>query len=203
MNIDKNLKLHDNKTNKMESKIKEKCESSKKFEEKCELLKQSENKFNILFMERAIELARKGSLVKKTGGPFGAVIVKDSKIIGEGYNTVLSKKDPTCHAEIVAIRKACKLQGNIDLSGSVIYSSGQCCPMCYSACVWSNIGAIFYASTVEDATKYGSFRDEEMYIDLQNKDASARKIPSFNISQAKDSISDVWKQYHESQHDNY
>lgn len=96
------------------------------------------------------------------GGPFGACIVKDGRIIGRGSNHVLSNMDPTAHAEIIAIRDACNTINSYDLNGCELYTSCFPCPMCLSAIVWSNITKIYYGNTKEDAEKIG-FRDNYIY----------------------------------------
>lgn len=96
------------------------------------------------------------------GGPFGACIVKDNKIIGKGSNNVLSTNDPTAHAEIVAIRDACKKINSYDLSGSILYTDCYPCPMCLSAIIWSNIKVVYYGNTKKDAARIG-FRDDFIY----------------------------------------
>ena len=103
------------------------------------------------FMKRAIELSENSA--NSTGGPFGSVIVKDEKIIAEASNEVTFTNDPTAHAEIVAIRKACKNLNTFNLSGCDIYTSCEPCPMCLSAIYWSRINNIYYANTREDAKK--------------------------------------------------
>ena len=113
------------------------------------------------YMEVANSLASE-NLVTKVGGPFGACVVKDGKIIGKGSNHVISNNDPTAHAEIVAIRDACKNINSYDLSECVLYTSCYPCPMCLSAVIWSNIKMVYYGNTKEDADKIG-FRDEEIY----------------------------------------
>ena len=85
------------------------------------------------------------------GGPFGAVIVRDGAIVGEGWNEVLSSNDPTAHAEVVAIRRACRERGTYDLSGCEIYSSCEPCPMCLSAIYWSRIGRVYFSIGRHDA----------------------------------------------------
>ena len=103
------------------------------------------------------------------GGPFGAVIVDDSgNIISKGHNKVLSSNDPTNHAEVVAIREACKKLGTHDLSGYTIYSSCEPCPMCLSAIIWSNIKKVYFGADRKDAANAG-FRDDAIYDYLQNK----------------------------------
>lgn len=122
------------------------------------------------FLDRAIELSLYG-IDNNFGGPFGAVIVKNNKIVGEGYNKVTSTNDPTAHAEIVAIRDACKNLNTFDLSDCDLYSSCEPCPMCLSAIYWSNIKKIFYSNTKKQAGNIG-FRDDFIYEEFtkpQNK----------------------------------
>ena len=126
------------------------------------------------FINKVIELAQKNVLAGK-GGPFAAVIVKDDKIISYGYNQVTSKKDPTLHAEIDAIRKAAKKLKTFDLSGCEIFSSCYPCPMCFSAIYWANIKKVYYSATKEVATKYG-FKDGKIYKELENKIKSVKFV---------------------------
>ncbi len=109
------------------------------------------------FMSLAIKEAKIG-ILKGDGGPFGSIIVKNNKIIGKAHNTVLKNNDPTCHGEIQAIRSACKKIKNFDLSGSVLYSTGEPCPMCLCACMWANIKLIYFGCTLKENEKIG-FRD--------------------------------------------
>jgi len=113
------------------------------------------------FMKVAIEEAYAG-IEASEGGPFGAVIVKDGKIIGRGHNQVVKRHDPTCHGEMMAIRDACEKLGTFDLSGSVIYTTGEPCPMCLGAILWANIDMVYYGCNVVDTAKIG-FRDERFY----------------------------------------
>ena len=113
------------------------------------------------YMKIAKELAEK-NLKTNEGGPFGACVVKNGKIIGKGSNLVLSSNDPTAHAEIVAIREACKTINSYDLSDCELYANCYPCPMCLSAIIWSNIKKVYYGNTKEDAAKIG-FRDDEIY----------------------------------------
>ena len=113
------------------------------------------------FMERANALA-KDNLTTNVGGPFGAVIVKDGKIVGEGSNHVLESHDPTAHAEVMAIRHAASNLGTHDLSGCTLYTSCYPCPMCLSAIIWANIRTVYYGNTKEDAAEIG-FRDDFIY----------------------------------------
>jgi len=126
------------------------------------------------FMLRAVELSKIGMQNGK-GGPFGCVIVKDGKIVGEGHNQVTSSNDPTAHAEVVAIRNACKNLNTFQLDGCEIYTSCEPCPMCLGAIYWARPTKIYYANTREDA-KYIGFDDSFIYdeIPLEIKD---RKIP--------------------------
>jgi len=108
------------------------------------------------------------------GGPFGAVIVKNDTIIGRGCNMVVSHNDPTAHAEIVAIRQACVNINSYDLSGSVIYSTCEPCPMCFSAVYWANINEVIYSLSRNDAELMG-FKDNHIYNEIY-KDLSERNI---------------------------
>ena len=120
------------------------------------------------FMRIANDLAI-DNLKVKNGGPFGACVVKDGIIIGKGSNQVLKTNDPTMHAEIVAIREACKTLNTYDLSGCEIYTTCFPCPMCLSAIIWANIDNIYYGNTKEDAKEIG-FRDEYIYDYIKNID---------------------------------
>ena len=125
------------------------------------------------FMSRAIELAAEnaGSV---TGGPFGAVIVKDGEIVAAQSNKVTVDIDPTAHAEVNAIREACKVLGTFDLSGCILYSSCEPCPMCLSAAYWAHIDKIYYAADRYDAARVG-FDDEFIYKEL-SLPVSARRL---------------------------
>jgi len=124
------------------------------------------------FMRRAIRLSLDN--VKKGGGPFGAVIVKDGKVISSGTNNVTSKNDPTAHAEIDAIKKAAKNIKNFDLSECELYTSCEPCPMCLSAIYWARISRIYYGNTKKDAAKIG-FRDDFIYHEI-DKPMKKRKL---------------------------
>ena len=122
------------------------------------------------FMKKAIENADNG-ITNNEGGPFGAVIVsKKGEIISNGNNKVLSQKDPTAHAEIVAIREACKKLNTYDLSDYILYTSCEPCPMCLSAIIWSNIKNVYYGCTKNDAGEIG-FRDDIIYDYLKGKNS--------------------------------
>src|SRR6186713_2648457 len=126
------------------------------------------------FLERAIELSRQG-MQEGNGGPFGCVIVKDGEIIGEGVNEVLVKNDPTSHAEVVAIRKACKKLNNFQLTGCDVYTSCEPCPMCMGAIYWARPNRVIYANTKEDAAAI-EFDDDFIYREI-NTTMNDRKIP--------------------------
>ena len=128
---------------------------------------------NNSFMLRAIELSINSA--NKDGGPFGCIIVKNNKIIAEGSNKVTALNDPTAHAEIVAIREACKKLNVFNLSGCDLYSSCEPCPMCLAAIYWSHIDNIFYANTRDDAKKI-NFDDSFIYSEFSKK-IEDRKIP--------------------------
>ncbi len=130
------------------------------------------------FMQRAIEIARKG-MENDEGGPFGCVVVRNGAIIAEGSNSVTSTNDPTAHAEVVAIRNACKKLGTFQLTGCDIYSSREPCPMCLGAIYWARPDRIFYAATRRDAADAG-FDDSFIYDELQIPDHE-RTIPTQTI----------------------
>jgi guanine deaminase len=125
------------------------------------------------FMRRAIELSLE-NVTKGRGGPFGAVIVKDDKILAEGVNLVTATNDPTAHAEVSAIREACKNLSTFDLSGAEIYTSCEPCPMCLSAIYWARISKIYFANTKKDAAKI-EFDDNFIYEEIP-KEPKSRKI---------------------------
>lgn len=124
------------------------------------------------FMKMAIELACKN--IDNGGGPFGAVIVKDGEIVGKGGNSVTNHLDPTAHAEVMAIRDACRNLKTFLLEGCEIYSSCEPCPMCLSAIYWAHINKIYYGCTKEDAADAG-FDDSFIYQEL-DRPADHRKI---------------------------
>ena len=126
------------------------------------------------FMRAAIAESKRG-MDNNEGGPFGAVIVKDGKIIGRGNNRVTSDNDPTAHAEVTAIRDACSQLENFDLHGCEIYTSCEPCPMCLAAIYWSRIDSIYYANTKKDAADI-NFDDAFFYEEL-DKPIDKRSIP--------------------------
>ncbi len=144
------------------------------------------------FMKRAIALGAEAAFILKSGGPFGAVIVKDGKIIAEGWNRVIETKDPTRHAEMEAIRKASEVLGHFKFDGCILYTSSEPCPMCLSACYWAGLSRIYYASGVVEAFKFGNFDDSFIYEELI-KEPSMRSIPMEQIF--KDESLPIWKKY--------
>lgn len=118
------------------------------------------------YMKIADEMAKQ-NLLTNNGGPFGAVVVKDDIVVGVGNNHVLANNDPTAHAEVMAIRNACKNLNTFDLSGCKLYTSCYPCPMCLSAIIWANIKLVYYGNTQIDAAEIG-FRDDFIYNYIQN-----------------------------------
>ena len=130
------------------------------------------------FMRRAMALAQNG-IDAMTGGPFGAVVVKGGEIIGEGCNRVTSTNDPTAHAEIVAIREACRNLNSFQLEGCEIYTSCEPCPMCLGAIYWARPARMFFACTREDAANAG-FDDDFIYEEIALP-PEARRIETVNF----------------------
>ena len=126
------------------------------------------------FMTRAIELAA-SAVAQGTGGPFGAVIVCQDQIVGEGQNRVLQRNDPTAHAEVEAIRAASSTLGRFDLSDCELFSSCEPCPMCLGATYWARIHAIYYGATRFDAAAIGF--DDAWFYDELNRSPDQRGIP--------------------------
>jgi tRNA(Arg) A34 adenosine deaminase TadA len=130
------------------------------------------------FMRRAIELGRKGAQ-HGDGGPFGAIIVKNGEIIGEGWNRVILSNDPTAHGEIMAIRDACRHLSSYDLTGSEIYTSGQPCPMCLGAIYWARLNRIFYGFGIQDAA--GACFDDQFIFEELHRPSTQRLIPEIQL----------------------
>ena len=146
------------------------------------------------YMDVAIDLSD-DNFDKNYGGPFGACIVKDGKIIGKGINRVLKDNDPTAHAEIIAIRNACKHIGSYDLSGCELYTSCYPCPMCLSAIIWANIKTIYYGNSKEDAADIG-FRDDYIYDYLKKlaNNKEDKKVLNLTCLNREDAIK-VFEQF--------
>jgi guanine deaminase len=130
------------------------------------------------FLKRAIELAMEN--VRRGGGPFGALVVRDGAVIAAGSNQVTRANDPTAHAEVVAIREACRILGSFQLTGCDVYSSCEPCPMCLGALYWARPDRIFFAATHRDAAAAG-FDDSFIYKEL-GLDPSARKLPMIRVA---------------------
>ncbi len=130
------------------------------------------------YMQLALEEAKQGMRCGK-GGPFGAVIVKDGDVLSMACNEVLASNDPTAHAEVTAIRRACRKLGSYDLSGCIIFVTGEPCPMCLSAIVWANIKTVYFALAACEAEKLG-FRDNMIYRHLRGQETilDVRQIDS-------------------------
>lgn len=143
-------------------------------------------------MRRAIQLMREAGVVTKTGGPFGAVIVKDGEIIAASGNSVIRDNDPTAHAEVNAIRLACKNLNTFDLSGAVMYSSCECCPMCYATSYWARISKIYYAASWSDYDDI--FDDTNINIDL-SKPYSERQLAPEQL--LREEAKAVWQEFRE------
>lgn len=143
------------------------------------------------FMERAAELAV-FAVENGLGGPFGAVVVKDGRIVGEGYNSVTSSNDPTAHAEVNAIRNACKNLDSFQLAGCDIYSSCEPCPMCLGAIYWARPESVFFGSTRQDAADAG-FDDAFIYNEMALP-VDKRELPVFYFPDEKALVPfNLWK----------
>jgi guanine deaminase len=130
------------------------------------------------FLRRAIALATSNA-VSGAGGPFGAVIVREGRIVAEGVNTVTATLDPTAHAEVNAIRAASKALGTFSLEGCQLYTSCEPCPMCLAAAYWARIEAVYYGASAADAARAG-FDDAFVYDELR-KDQTARSLPAMQL----------------------
>lgn len=126
------------------------------------------------FMRMAIKLSTQ-NVLQSLGGPFGAVIVKDGKVIAKSANKVISSNDPTAHAEVATIRLACKKLKTFDLSGCIVYTSCEPCPMCLGALYWARVDTIYYGNTKADAAAI-NFDDRFIYKELE-KTLDQRKLP--------------------------
>ncbi len=132
------------------------------------------------FLARAVALSRE-HMERGQGGPFGAVIVRDGRILAEGWNEVTSTNDPTAHAEVVAIRRACREIGDFSLAGATLYASCEPCPMCLASAYWARIGRIVYANTRGEAAAIGfddSFIYDEIPLDPEKRSLPAEHRPS-------------------------
>ena len=130
------------------------------------------------FMARAIQLSIEG-VQSGRGGPFGAVVVREGKIVAEGVNQVTSTNDPTAHAEVLAIRQACAKLGVFELKDSELYTSCEPCPMCLGAIYWARLSRVYFANTAEDAAKI-DFDDSFIYSELK-RPHSQRRVPTIQM----------------------
>jgi tRNA(Arg) A34 adenosine deaminase TadA len=149
------------------------------------------------FMQIAVDEAYEGILLGH-GGPFGAVVVRDGEVVGRGHNRVLADHDPTCHGEIAAIRDACAFLGTHDLSGCVLYTTGEPCPMCLYACMWANIDRVYYGCTLADNAAIG-FRDERFDALAGGREAFA----GYLICVDRDACLELFDLYTETEHATY
>ncbi|HYZ83423.1 MAG TPA: nucleoside deaminase [Bryobacteraceae bacterium] len=142
-------------------------------------------------MRRAIELAQENVRTLR-GGPFGAVVAREGEIIAEGTNLVTAINDPTAHAEVVAIRRACEKLGDFQLTGCEIYTSCEPCPMCFGAIYWARPACIYYGATHADAAEAG-FDDSFIYQQLRLP-PSRRNIPQVRLLESEAvQVFDAWK----------
>ena len=145
----------------------------------------------LVFMKAAIELSRAG-MKNNEGGPFGCVIVKDGKIVGQGNNRVTSTNDPTAHAEVVAIRDACKNLATFQLDDCEVYTSCEPCPMCLGAIYWARPKAIYYANDRKDAANIG-FDDSMIYEEVAAP-LERRKIPMIQLGEKEAAtVFEAWR----------
>jgi tRNA(Arg) A34 adenosine deaminase TadA len=140
------------------------------------------------FMEEAIEISI-DNVKRNKGGPFGCVIVLDGKVVASAANSVVASMDPTAHAEVNALRKACRVLQRVDLSDCVVYSSCEPCPMCYSALKWAHIDKIYYANSRSDAARIG-FDDDDIYNQIIDKKQTITRLSVPSASTAFD----LWEQ---------
>ena len=143
------------------------------------------------FLDRAVELSREG-IETGNGGPFGCVIVQGDKIVGEGCNMVTSTNDPTAHAEVVAVRNACKNLNTFQLDGCDVYTSCEPCPMCLGALYWARVRRVIYGNTRYEAAAI-EFDDEFIYEEI-NTDYMSRQIPFIHVPHAAaKAVFEQWK----------
>ena len=143
-----------------------------------------------LHLARAVALSRE-HMHAGAGGPFGSVVVRDGRVIGEGGNQVTSTNDPTAHAEMVAIRRACQAVGSFSLAGATLYASCEPCPMCLASAYWARVSRIVFANTRQDAAAIG-FDDQLIYDEIP-KPISERLVPTLHCpTDEARSVFDAW-----------
>ena len=145
------------------------------------------------FMRMAIALATE-NVVSGRGGPFGAVVVRAGAVIATGANQVTATNDPTAHAEVVAIRNACRELGTFELTGATIYSSCEPCPMCLAAVLWARCGALFFGNTAADAAAVGF--DDSYFYDQVRRSVEQRDLPTANLLRTEAAASfSAWRTF--------
>jgi tRNA(Arg) A34 adenosine deaminase TadA len=142
-------------------------------------------------LARAVALSRE-HMERGEGGPFGAVIVRDGTVLAEGWNRVTSSNDPTAHAEVTAIRRACEALGTFSLPGATLYTSCEPCPMCLAAAYWARVSRIVFANTRQDAAAIG-FDDQLLYDEIP-KPVAARIVPTLHAPTAEArAVFEAWR----------
>jgi tRNA(Arg) A34 adenosine deaminase TadA len=143
------------------------------------------------FMRHAVRLSAE-RMREGAGGPFGAIVVKGGVVVGEGWNSVTSSNDPTAHAEIMAIRRACQRLASFSLTGCDIYTSCEPCPMCLAAIYWARIDRIYFANSREDAAAIGF--DDAMIYEEVSKPITERKVPTARLRLPEaEAVFDEWR----------
>lgn len=148
--------------------------------------------YNDRFMAEAIIEANLG-VIRRDGGPFGSVVVKDGKVVGRGHNEVLKNEDPTCHGEIQAIRDACNKLDTFDLSGCELYTTSEPCGMCLYACMWARIDKVYYGCTVEDAASIGF--DDRQFDKITGLNRDNVKSFIIKINEGRDNCVKLFERY--------
>ena len=148
-----------------------------------------------------LQEVEQSALEFKVGGPFGAVVYKDGKIVGKGVNRVVGNNDPTAHAEMEAIRNACKNLKTFDLTGCELYATGYPCPMCMSAIIWANIKKVYYSANYEDAKKLG-FRDDFIYKFIKNGQKDDKILQLIELEDKKP-VLQLYEKYKDSDAEQY
>ena len=142
------------------------------------------------FLRLAIARSRQAGIVERSGGPFGAVIVRGGEVLADEGNSVTRDRDPTAHAEVNAIRAACRRVGSHELAGATLYASSECCPMCYAAARWARIGKIFYAAAWSDYADL--FDDRDVQADIVKPLPERRLAPERILA---DEAREVWDEF--------
>jgi guanine deaminase len=133
---------------------------------------------DMAYLRRAVDLSF-AQMRAGAGKPFGAVLVRDGAVLGEGWNAIVATNDPTAHAEIMAVRRACEAVGSADLTGATLYASGEPCPMCLGAMFLARVSRCLYATTKEEATRIGNMT-EAIYAEYP-KPPAQRSLPCIHV----------------------